>query len=48
MATAVRSAGYMHLSHLRLLHTACHDRLHKAEKRDPDWRRAMGMPPRAD
>ena len=31
------------LEHLRLLHTTCHDSLHKAEKRDPVWRRAMGL-----
>ena len=31
------------LTHVRLLHTACHDTLHQAEQRDPVWRRAMGL-----
>lgn len=31
------------LALLALLHTACHDALHRAEQRDPVWRRAMGL-----
>lgn len=31
------------LQHLRLLHTACHEALHRVEKRDPAWRRAIGL-----
>ena len=42
LSTAPRKATAC-LAHLRLLHTACHDALHKAEQRDPAWRRAMGL-----
>ena len=45
LSTAPRKAEIC-LSHLRLLHTACHDRRHNSEKRDPAWRQAMGRPPR--
>ncbi len=31
------------LVHLRLLHTLCHDELHKAERRDPVWRALVGL-----
>ncbi len=31
------------LALLALLHTTCHDALHRAEQRDPAWRRAMGL-----
>jgi len=31
------------LSHLRLRHTLCHDKLHKAERRDPAWRASVGL-----
>jgi len=42
LSAAPRKAE-MCLALLALLHTACHDALHKAEKRDPAWRRAMGL-----
>jgi hypothetical protein len=42
LAAAPRKAEAC-LALLVLLHTACHYALHKAEKRDPTWRRAMGL-----
>jgi hypothetical protein len=42
LSTAPRKAERC-LALLRLLHTACHDALHRVEQRDPAWRRAMGM-----
>ena len=31
------------LSRVVLLHTDCHEQLHKAERRDPDWRVSVGL-----